>query len=491
MTVTKSLQATRLVTPWTVQWTVHELACLWYLRELRADGNAVLAALNVDDNLLRTLDAVGRCRGSEHSQGIAPPAEMLHMLERAGAQILTCHGRLREQCGHIADLTLYAHIRAVKQNVSGPVFANGNILFQEDVEACLRETGCDGVMSAEGILYNPALFAGLPGAPVVPFSTASDPTTAPDADANAALLAHHPPQAALAQEYLAIAQSLQTVTGASAIKGYLFKILRPALVRHPDLRERLGRVRVSCVDREETVIALEELSLTDLDPDHLACLPRTLELPLDLPVQDLTSVVEMIAGVVLLIVLAVNTESSVESSDRATLSLSATQKIPCLYVFAHVSTMTRPLHGREFGGSPRSFRNPFIYVASRAARGRPVTPGSRAPKTTAEVESDEGDDAQGDMRLEVMWMCILVTSRLFRRPSFLLFPPFLDAVEEGRVESGAGLVTSYFHVPATNSYLPSSLNRYAHADLAPRMQHLVALRRAGSPRPSGHRSSLR
>ncbi|KAJ6542473.1 hypothetical protein DFH09DRAFT_1392078 [Mycena vulgaris] len=319
-------------------WLFHELACLWYLRELRADGNAVLAALNVDDNLLRTLDAVGRCCGSEHSQGIAPPAEMLHMLERAGAQILTCHGRLREQCGHIADLTSYAHIRAVKQNVSGPVFANGNILFQEDASST---------------------------------TPPSDPTTAPDADANAALLAHHPPQAALAQEYLAIAQSLQTVTGASAIKGYLFKILRPALVRHPDLRERLGRVRVSCVDREETVIALEELSLTDLDPDHLACLPRTLELPLDLPVQDLTSVVEMIAGVVLLIVLAVNAESSVESSDRATLSLSATQKIPCLYVFAHVSTMTRPLHGREFGGSPRSFRNPFVYVASRAARGRP------------------------------------------------------------------------------------------------------------------------
>ncbi|KAJ7781701.1 hypothetical protein DFH07DRAFT_1017124 [Mycena maculata] len=51
------------------------------------------------------------------------------------------------------------------------------------------------------------------------------------------------------------------------------------------------------------VPALEELSLTDLDPDHLARLLRTLELPrlttlsLDLPEQDFTGVVEMLAGV--------------------------------------------------------------------------------------------------------------------------------------------------------------------------------------------------
>jgi hypothetical protein len=51
------------------------------------------------------------------------------------------------------------------------------------------------------------------------------------------------------------------------------------------------------------VPALEELSLTDLDPDHLARLLRTLELPrlatlaLDLPDQDFTAVVQMIAGI--------------------------------------------------------------------------------------------------------------------------------------------------------------------------------------------------
>ncbi|TEB28166.1 FMN-linked oxidoreductase [Coprinellus micaceus] len=222
--------------------------------------------------------------------------EYAKMLERAGAQILTCHGRLREQRGQITGLADWTKIRAVKQAVKVPVFANGNILYQEDIIRCLEETGCDGVMSAEGNLYNPALFAGLPARLDTPWPPAverllDDPTSStptassppspsdaidPDAKpqpapkrlctqdsipplidpshpscpqhpaywSNVSILVRHPPAWTMALEYIHVVRSLRTRTGASAIKGHMFKILRPALCKETDLRERLGRARI-------------------------------------------------------------------------------------------------------------------------------------------------------------------------------------------------------------------------------------------------------
>ncbi|KAL4259920.1 tRNA-dihydrouridine(16/17) synthase [NAD(P)(+)] [Pleurotus pulmonarius] len=159
---------------------------------------------------------------------IKKTVEYAKMLERAGAQIITCHGRIREQRGQNTGIASWEHIKAVKDAVSIPVFANGNILYHEDIQACLDATGCDGVMSAEGQLYNAALFAPRP--PTLP--------TPP-------LSGLHPRHADLALEYLSIVSSLKTPTSLSAIKGHLFKFMRPALSHEPDLREKLGRVRAS------------------------------------------------------------------------------------------------------------------------------------------------------------------------------------------------------------------------------------------------------
>jgi tRNA-dihydrouridine synthase len=85
--------------------------------------------------------------------------ETARALEAAGAVLLTVHGRTREENKERVGAARWAEIAEVKRAVSIPVFANGGIERPEDVDACLAETGCDGVMSSEGALGDPTIFA--------------------------------------------------------------------------------------------------------------------------------------------------------------------------------------------------------------------------------------------------------------------------------------------------------------------------------------------
>ncbi|KAJ5226438.1 tRNA-dihydrouridine(16/17) synthase [Penicillium chermesinum] len=90
--------------------------------------------------------------------------EYAKMILSAGANIITVHGRRREQKGHETGLADWSYIRYLRDNLPPDtvIFANGNILNYDDLERCLKETGADAVMSAEGNLSDPTIFSKPP-----------------------------------------------------------------------------------------------------------------------------------------------------------------------------------------------------------------------------------------------------------------------------------------------------------------------------------------
>ncbi|KAJ8546187.1 hypothetical protein K7X08_018770 [Anisodus acutangulus] len=82
------------------------------------------------------------------------------MLEDAGCSLLAVHGRTRDEKDGKKFRANWEAIKAVRNAVRIPVLANGNIRHIDDVDSCLEATGADGVLSADPLLENPALFAG-------------------------------------------------------------------------------------------------------------------------------------------------------------------------------------------------------------------------------------------------------------------------------------------------------------------------------------------
>jgi tRNA-dihydrouridine synthase B len=81
------------------------------------------------------------------------------IIQEAGADAVTVHGRHRQQFySGKADWNV---ISEVKENLSIPVIGNGDIFTVEDAKAMEKQTGCDGIMLARGILGNPWLIKSL------------------------------------------------------------------------------------------------------------------------------------------------------------------------------------------------------------------------------------------------------------------------------------------------------------------------------------------
>ncbi|KAK1284516.1 Pyridoxal biosynthesis protein PDX1 [Acorus calamus] len=147
------------------------------------------------------------------------------MLEEAGCSLLAVHGRTRDEKDgkkHRADWEV---IKAVKRAVRIPVLANGNIRHMDDVQSCLDHTGADGVLSAETLLENPALFAG--------FRTAEwregDGEMSQDCGLD---------QAELLVEYLKLCERYPVPW--RIIRSHVHKLLGDWFRIHPEIREELN-----------------------------------------------------------------------------------------------------------------------------------------------------------------------------------------------------------------------------------------------------------
>ena len=79
--------------------------------------------------------------------------EIAKIVEKAGASLITIHGRTRSQ-GYTGKVDLDI-IKKVKENVNIPVIGNGDIRNAEDAKYMLDYTGCDGVMIGRASLGNP------------------------------------------------------------------------------------------------------------------------------------------------------------------------------------------------------------------------------------------------------------------------------------------------------------------------------------------------
>jgi tRNA-dihydrouridine synthase 1 len=224
--------------------------------------------------------------------------EYAKMILSAGASILTVHGRCREQKGHNMGVADWAMIRYLRDNLPPDtvIFANGNILNRNDIQPCLEATGADGIMSAEGNLSDPTIFAKPPTALddreywrgangqegyridgvlrryldiIYKYVLERDPPkrsplyipSDPDPDVNTVRTgadeeSSEPPAKRRKQDKKSpVSPSLK------ALQGHLFQMFRPFVSTHTDIRDALARSRPGDMEAFENVLAMLETAV--------------------------------------------------------------------------------------------------------------------------------------------------------------------------------------------------------------------------------------
>lgn len=129
------------------------------------------SALLKQPNLIRDIILQLRNRIADHFSvsakirilpDIRKSVDVCKQLEAVGATFLTVHGRTPDQRNEPVNREAMKEIR---RSVSLPLIANGGVKTKNDAVQLQQDTGYQGVMCAQGILENPALFTGITKTP--------------------------------------------------------------------------------------------------------------------------------------------------------------------------------------------------------------------------------------------------------------------------------------------------------------------------------------
>ena len=137
------------------------MGCPVYKLTHNFNGSALMKDPELASEIVRKMKAAVPCPISVKIRaGWEDPKECLEfctIMEEAGADLITVHGRTKKQ-GY-AGYSDWSMIKGVKERVSIPVLANGDIFSAEDAKKVLEYTGADGILVARGALGNPWIFA--------------------------------------------------------------------------------------------------------------------------------------------------------------------------------------------------------------------------------------------------------------------------------------------------------------------------------------------